>query len=103
MKTFRSVAFVAALATIAACGSERDAQPRPEPGAGPVDPGPLPAAGPARIVLQLGDDLAPAIRERVAAHLTAHAKVTVVKADDALDTLDPGASVVAIGETWAAR
>jgi hypothetical protein len=105
LRSLRSLRSLAALtlALLAACGSDRaregDAPPSP-----PRDDAGSPAAvGPARIVLQLGDDLAPAVRERVRTHLAARATIIMAAANDALDTLDAGASVVAIGETWTAR
>lgn len=103
-RSFRSLGFAAALATIAACGSDRTRAEEPAAGTAPAGPtGSVPAAGPARLVLQLGDDLAPAIRERMTTLLSAHAKVTLAGAEDTLDTLDRGATIVAIGETWTSR
>ena len=99
---FRTLGFVVSFAILGACGSDRGAAPDRDPASAPPDP-PRTTTGPARLVLQLGDDLAPAIRERVTAHLTARAKVTVVAPDDALDALDAGAAVLAIGETWTSR
>jgi hypothetical protein len=101
-RTVRCFAVALSLIAAAACGSdERDVAPPMEvPPAKNEEPTP---AGAPTLVLQLGEDLAPALRSRITGHLQSRAKVTIAAPNDRLEGLLAGASIVAIGETATSR
>ena len=94
----------AAFACLLACGSDtsREAGTEPSP-SGPGTAGETSrASGPAEVLVQLGDDVPAAVRERFAKHVAAmNAGARIVPAGEPLDELGPGSLVVAIGTTWA--
>jgi hypothetical protein len=89
---------------VTACGSSPGDDPRaPPPAPAEGAPAPAPAGAAGELVLQLGADVAPVVRARLEERLGAVVKLRLAAADEDLSGLGPGAEVIAIGETTAAR
>jgi hypothetical protein len=101
---FQRAVLAVALVTLTGCGSDGGAAASPG-GAQPPGAGAPEADGKKtdELVVQLGDDLAPAVQDRVRAHLAGRATLRFAPPQADLRDLSEGARVLALGETSAAR
>ena len=90
-------------AAFVACGSDRGISETEPPAVSTAPAEPVGAPDRAQLYLQLGDDLATAVKARVQAHLAHRATLLLLPADHDVRSLGKGDRVISIGETSVSR